>query len=502
MAVKESRFLNMLDRLLRSLEMHQWRPVIRRELHTMRRDMDPEHNRSTTPPESEKIHLRSVWIAECYPASRVSNLVDGLRKLGWLENPSTLGQSVEKWLEDSRSAGDSSHWQNVGSIYPKGTPLFGPALAGTLPEGVESVYFYLFGMGSNLTVATFQFNMTNAVRLDAPLRSDFRTISEATGRSSLVRFLQPYHRKERALTNARAKLHRRLSGWIAERIPGVFAAGTANQEFPSCDFITFTNAIPCEEGNEGMNDWRRIFGLTSDWNTWRSDLLGTAILRLPRSSQEQLPRYRLELLANEEQFLASFDTKHYGDGPIDAAKSKMAIPMANLIALWASNVLLQSWERQMAALRDRFGDLARSKPNTDRGVIVDARAAVQMLGYDVGLVAASLVRMSEDPVNLPSEVPDFREASKALLEFYERTGRESQMLHDRLINSIRFRGDSVSRTAASLRDSVGLETAIVSSSVNLRLQRTLTVLTWVLVGLAIATLVLAFLQFDLALDSS
>lgn len=502
MVARTSRFHSLLDRLLRSLSLHHWRPVIRRELQAMHRDRDPEDNRSTTPPESEKIHLRSVWIAECYPASRVSNLVDGLRKLGWLDDPYTPGQSVEKWLEDSRSSGDSAYWQNVGVIYPKGRRLLGPALAGTLPEGVESIYFYLFGMGSNLTVATFQFNMSDAVRLDSPLRSDLRTVSEATGRSSSVRFLQPYHRKERVLANARAKLHGRLSGWIAERFPGIFTASKADLDFPSCDFITFTNAIPCQEPNQGMYDWRRFFGLTSDWDTWRSDFLGTAILRLPRLSQAQSSRYRLELLANEEQFLASFDTEGYGNGTLDAAKSKMSIPMANLVALWASNVLLQSWERQLAALRDRFGDLARSRRDTDRGVITEARAAVQMLGYDVGLVATSLVRMAEDPVNLPSEVPDFREASKHLLEYYGRTKREPQVLHDRLIKSIRFRGDSVSRMAISLRDSVGLETAIVGSSVNLRLQATLTLLTWVLVVLAIAALVLAFLQFDLALNSS
>jgi hypothetical protein len=171
----------------------------------------------------------------------------------------------------------------------------------------------------------------------------------------------------------------------------------------------------------------------------------------------------------------------YGGANAGALANRLTEPLFPFTTRFAIHCLLAGYEEHLAVTRDRA-----AKSNIRRGTVKDEQvkevhALITEIGYDARVVAAGVADLCRDKQRY-AYVADFT----PIAPWRREHGEES--LIENLRTSARARSSNVMATEATTRDMAATAASLMASTINLRLGRRVVILTWVLVGLAVLTL--------------
>ena len=443
------------------------------------RQSESEGNAASTPHEDERIRVRCLWAVEYYSASYIGGLLENLRKLGWLgergmfEAPDLVG-----WLAQSRRDGGGG-WRTVGYLVSQGTAMDLPGETRTarLPAGVEYVHLELGVVTPSLVAVAvcFTFNEVRSGVLEDALRTDRQTCTQKTRRG--WEHYRPESQKFNHIHRIRGDLVRLATDWFSENLPGVFSSGQLDSDVPTCEFLTFRKADPIPASDEGDDVARRclmMLGVYWDSDTWVMANSTGVKFRLPHRVFLGPPNHCV-LTANEAG-IDNGNFHHFGDQHT----------MQTVLSGWGILALLGSYENQMRRVRDSVS--FASKQDKDIADALDEMVAPDSI--DMMAVITELASAQRRGLRL------FGPMTRVEPRHPERTRVES-------LNEL-FR-DAISNSATGLKeieratsDRLTQFGSLVGARENIRLQRKITTLTWVLVVIGVASVVVLvmFSVFD------
>jgi hypothetical protein len=477
------------------------------------------------------VRLHAVWLAESYPASYLESLLGNVRRLA----PGTGGgfsQSARgvEWLEEALRTGGSGS-SNLGPIVPRGSTDFAYAepIEADLPNGVRYALaeLDLFIPSHAVLVICFVLDENSSRRVEETLRADYRTHGVPHGRSISIH--GPFDQKTRA---ARAQRHQKLAelgAFFAHELPGRFCANDAEPAtLPSLEFWTTKEIKPFDEEHrdnawDAMHSfiaamaWRRSF---DSWEVAKNVTLQHA----PAGRERQRDARALQLVARERELFPDDDLQHSGGRTREGYVNRLSDGVNGLLAVWALSCTTQLYESELITLRQRLRQAQREKPRRRVRAIHDVQSQLLAERTDVESLARGIERTQESLLarfrmhsfDLSRWIPPHRRAGavdaaapevsprRRLVGIFRRTRQPLAPEPTRIVSTpyswlelqnlgIRERAQNLVDTSRELTEVAlaMIETAGVQA--NLQLQTRIRFLTWVLVILTAATLLVAIL---------
>jgi hypothetical protein len=420
-----TRLADRQDRILFKYFPRWWgrRSIVRDQSHHDQHDA--ESFAAAALPEQEEVGLRAVWVMELYLASHVPQLVSGLRAFG-LDKPhpfrNPLGGHPLDAILAARTAGNPGWGIDFPPVLPRGKAGVG-SIEFDLPTGVSSLFLKAITPvpGVTVLVAQFRFDDDTARTVEVPLRTMY--LSAAVPHRGAIQYAYGAFQREDALVDVRAALRRRCERWMLQNLPGAYA-GFRSEPIPSAELLTFqlgdplggrtppsiasggtiVDVGPAEERDEvpshgfGDEDYLTLLG-QRDSEGWACADMPGLVLRVPRTRLRGRVDDHLVLSAR----IGSFDV----GAPLsnDRTHSHETVThrtswLAHTLALFALRKTLGIFERQIAEIRDRLGEVPLNRPRKaisqmqgiERQLAQIARDARPMFRGIVSAPAGSLTR--------------------------------------------------------------------------------------------------------------
>jgi hypothetical protein len=460
-------------------------------LASFRRYQDVKSNAESTPPPGERIELHSLWLAEAYSPSTVMNLLNGLRRLGWASDLSqSLGEvNLARWVASSRAAAYGGSWANIGTIVnPGDTRFLGTTREALLPEGVDYARGTVSTLTPSLTVLVIQFVFTDQVAqdFDTPMRRSYETYARKQG-PRFTAYITPGSQKQDAMLASRRAIRDHCGYWFRSNLPGVFSSGLIETGLPSCEFITTRLTKPFErEPSWSWDHYMRRLGLEGDWDTWRSDELPGLGLRLPRGAEDDA--FALLLAGRFDDIFVDDDMQFWGGRTRGGFTARLDDYIDRTIAAWAARAALIGYQQRLTEMRDR-ASLPEGKTKAAIRALDSVRKELLLTTADAQRVGRDLAAMAEEKrLYSHSFETDFEPAAASRREF-------EPSLIELMREDTLSRARTLSETEQHVREVLLASSNLASTTANLRLQRRITALTWILLILAILALAVPVYQF-------
>ena len=440
------------------------------------RQRGSEGNVASAPPEDERITLRCLWAVEFYSPSYIDGLLENLRKLGWLgERDMFESEDPASWLSRSRRDGRGG-WKTLGYLVNQGTAtdLPGEKRTAPLPTGVDYAHVTMGVLTPSLVaiVVCFTFNDERSAVLEDALRTDRQTITKKTRRG--WEHCLPESQKISHIRQIRQDLVRLAAMWFSENLPGIFSSETWDSDVPTCEFLTFRKADPIPSQHEG-DPMLYIMMLGVYWgiDAWMLANHTEVKFNLPHGVFFGPPNHCV--LTAKESEIGNGTPHHYGD--------ERTVPTI----LCAEGVLplLAGYHYHMRRVRDSVASVSRSPK--DVTAVLDAMMASDSI--DMMAVISELASTPKKGLGL------FGTMTKLEPKRPEIAGVESlnQLIH----NTIRNGATRLQEVDRATRDRLTQFGSLVGTRENVRLQRKITTLTWVLLAIGVISVALAFFSvFD------
>jgi hypothetical protein len=516
------------DWLLHPRQQWEWRrrhATILRQIAARSRTRDPIENSESTPPVDEQIRLQAVWMAESYPPSFFDSLLDVVRRLTVDESDFSSYPPVQHLEEALRLGG--SGWIPLGPLIPPGSPLFelSRPIETALPSHVAyanaSVHYLVPSQA--MLVVCFVLDEVGSQCVEKTLRATYRSYTTEHRRWTTTQ--TPGNQKRAAVRTKRAQQLTELASFFRREAPGLFASDS--HLLPSIEFWTTKDRRPFDEdqaphGRPGLNDFISLLG----WVPWMDAWPGPDNLVLKQAPVigdalwSRAPN--LQLVAREDDLFAGDDMKMYGGRSREAYVSRLGDGVGPLVAALALTETFRFYEAELVDSRRRLRE-AQSQSVRRR---VKATVAVQdrllRQQADVQAVARGVARWNDHLLELlgrssidferwmpPSrreQIKDGRQLGKPVLlprwlaRLAGRAGESERAkpefrpwpreswLEDQ-VQEIRMRAEYVVTGAREISDVVRATSETTSTQASLRFQRQVALLTFLLVGLGIATIV-------------
>ena len=452
-----------------------------------RLELDPKENFDTTPPKDEFIDLVCLWAVEFYTPAHTDSLIDSLISLGWDrdEGPGELHNPIT-WLEGLRRNHLGGAWLNLGLLGPNNSKVFwrGPDHKVPLPPNVQYATAGLYSLTPSLVciVVCFVFDDGSTGMFDKTLRTDHSTY--ATPTRSGWQFHRPLNQKSDNIGKCRIELSKLAFDWFALHLPGLFSSGFLGGQLPTCELITTRLYEPFDsltEGEDLVYGYRWILGIGRDTDAWKYKTTPDVRLKLP-DGREQSTRYHGILAMREslpEHCGADTPTKQ----SIRDRLYELNLMMPNWLSVWAILPLLEGYTRHIREIRDSA--IFRPKRRQNSLKVLEMLGNHVSFSMDTAAVVAELTPETKTPIYLFRLIGQFEPC-------HERLDRELSLAAS-LHCVIRDRANWLQRTDSSLRDQLTQYASILGAAENVRVQRKIGFLTWVLVTFGVATLLMAAL---------
>jgi Tn3 transposase DDE domain len=464
---------------------------LQRSLEYQWAERDPEDNAASTPPSEERLRWHGVYVFEAYGPSHVGQLIRDVGRLGWNRERSTIdGSTLDEWIAASRGR------SIAGSYYPLMLSRDGVGVGGTgvykapLPDGVDHARGVILNLTSAVTVVVlfFVFDDDLGLLIDRVLRKPYVSFGERVDRGWVIHTAA--NQRLDAAAAARRQLRNTAAGFFRDHLPGAFARDLG-RDLPACEVMTAAAWRPLWQpahdpgGRATGYGW--LLGMNSDTEAWEDEHLAGFRLQLP-SAMSRTPA--MVLAGRHDEAFASIDGS-YG-GPTNAGLgSYLFMRLDGLVALWGSYELLAGYHALLSAARDvKVGVPARTSTTLSRldrvrdellGRAADARTIAHELDEAADAQRSSFTRLRE----------------VAFTPVCEQLWQEPDL--DRtLLNSLRTEGRAVRRTEEQVRQNLTVDSGALSAAANLRLQRSVSRLTWVLIVIGIVTIALLTYQIATA----
>lgn len=385
------------------------------------------------------------------------------------------------WLRNIRQRSASGAWLNIGPLVrPGDNRFFTRKRTVLLPEGVDYAIAQLHNVTSSITciVVGFVFADHVARQYDVTLRSPRITFAEKQGRG--YQFHTPGFQKRHSIRKTRKELRERCADWFRRNLPGLFASGLLEGQFPICEFISLHEQTPFSPPQTGHRppEYLGLLGIDSDIDAWVSDDLPGFRLGRP-TFIDQDEEFHLILAAKHSDIPSDAGLEGYGGRNREGYVNYLNRRVDGLLTRWAVRAMLEGYERVVNSIRDAIPPGATSTSE-----------ALKFLGFlrkilnastDLVAVSSDLVDYSQCRRRFEYDVADFRQANPGF-------ARDESTLAESLRRMISERTAWLRRTDDGVRHLLSQYGTVQSTLVNLRLQRHVKGLTWVILLLTLATL--------------
>jgi hypothetical protein len=495
-----------------------------RELAEHSRERDPAENAESSPPPDEQIRLHAVWMAESYPVSFFDVLLEAVRRLA-AEGRHISGTPPAEQLEHGLRRGGAG-WFPLGPVVRPGSPLFAylPPIEAALPTEVEYAHasvHYLVPWHAVL-VMCFVLDETGSGRVEQALRANYQT--HTTQHRNWTAIHGPGNQKREAVRKTRADQLTGLATFFGREAPGLFAS--EGEFLPSIELWTTNEVKPFDDSEEargarGMHDFTEILGWIAWTNLWHGPY-NLALKEAPVTGDDLWSRApNLQLVARERDLFADEDLDMYGGRSREAYVNRLGDGLGPLTATLALTETFRFYESEIVGARRRLRE-AQSRSLRRR---VKATVAVQdrllRQHADVDALARGVSRWSDylldllrrhaydferwRPPSVRGDDADEQAASAPRRRWLggrlwrrrpEREGRAPTLRPwpretwlEAQAEEITSRAEHVVGGSREISDVVRAVSETTATQSSLRLQRWVAILTWVLAGIGIATLI-------------
>lgn len=458
------------------------------------RNGDEEKNTSTEPPLDERIDLRCIWAVELYAPSQVGQLLSGFEKLGWnTEDTFITGHSPTRWIQRLRETAQGGGWFNLGPIHRPGDRRFLHAgRAAQLPPEVDYSLASMYSLTSSLTciVIGFVLDKTYSARLDECIRRKRETVIEPLARGG-YHLLGPHFQKTTDIRTIRAAIRESATNWLRTNLPGIFAGGQLENEFPTCEFLTLRSIQPFPTLGEAEGkdkDWLRLLDVNTDRDAWEADSLHSLKFNWPHSRDEK-SRFHAVVAAKEDAFPEE-KLRTYGGG--DRASYVVYVDdiVNGLLSRWALLCMLLGFEHHLNNIRDS----AKFKPTKKENPLNLLRELRDHLSQsvDIAIASAELRNFCAQKAYFEHNLETFKPSDT---RFY----RDKEITLNRVLQKqIHERSEWLENLDRSVRDLLVQYGTILGTHKNIKLQNHMSKLTWVILVLTLLMTALTVLTVYIA----
>ncbi len=450
-----------------------------------RKERDPKENQDSTPPDHEFIDLICLWAVELYTPAHTDDLVDNLRKLGWGEGDSGGDSSNPiAWVEGLRRHHHGVGWMNLGMLTPRESePVIGGLSRSVhLPSNVKYALAGIYSLTPSLigVVVCFVFEEPSSGLFDKTLRADRSTYETRTGTG--WRFHGPANQKEDDVAQIRTDLSQLAANWFSKNLPGLFSSGLLNGEMPTCELIETRVAEPLPSHTSGARhpfEYSRLLGIGGALDIWQHKDDSGLKLKLP-GDRERGPRYHAILAIRE----SNADGCQANDVANQTTRDKLHeldLVIPNCLSVWAILPMLEGYTKHVRQIRD--STTLRPKKRKDAVRILETLRNHVSYSVDIAAVAAELATSRDAPSHFNFLAGQFEARPEG--------SSPGKSLGWYLTRGIQDRANWLLRTDRALRDQLTQYGSLLGTAENVRLQKTIGYLTWVLVVFGVATILMS-----------
>jgi hypothetical protein len=281
------------------------------------RERDEEENAKTEPPSDELIDMRCIWAIEFYMPSHIKRLLSGFEVLGWdKEDPFISSPSPTLWIQKFRETPYGGGQFNLGPIYHSGDKrFFRHGREAPLPPYVDYALASMYSLTSSITciVLCFILDENCSGRFDEALRRKRKTVLERIPGGGYRLPGPPL--KDSRHSGYSSEMRASAANWFRTQLPGLFASGIMEGEFPSCEFLTLRKALPfpnLDKGDPEAKDWLSVLNMDHDTYVWLADDPPGLKFAWPLLFDKK-NRFHAIIAAREDAFLNK-DLRAYGEG--------------------------------------------------------------------------------------------------------------------------------------------------------------------------------------------
>ncbi|WP_454044640.1 hypothetical protein [Cellulosimicrobium sp. Marseille-Q8652] len=185
-------------------------------------------------PDDEHVTVAGLWVVELFPPSQLPAFERSLNKNGWKHSRwGSLEREDNPTILQQARSGKGMHWWRLVDVAQKDSKLWNPdAIRSELPSEFEWIELRAVQIGAGLTAIVAHFTLTEsaASSLDREWHRPHEPIMVREGhhnirRRSLDRQWAAFHETQAV----RRSLHDAARDWMAEQVPGYFAANDSPQ---------------------------------------------------------------------------------------------------------------------------------------------------------------------------------------------------------------------------------------------------------------------------------
>lgn len=487
-------------------------------------ETDPAENAESSPPANEAIRLHAVWLAESYPPSFFDSLLNAVARLTTDSRHSSGAPPAER-IEEALRLGNSG-WFPLGPVVPPGSPLYAylPPMKSALPVDAEYAHASIHYLVPShaIFVMCFVLNENASRRVEDTLRATYQTYTSPHGNWNAIH--RPANQKRDAIRDTRSQHLADLTTFFGREAPGLFVSDA--RPLPSIEFWTTKEREPFQERGEvprtSLHDFIELLGWVVWTNVWHGPE-NLALKQAPLTGDDFWSRApNLQLVAREHDLFAGEKLEAYGGRTREAYVNRLEDSIGPLAALFSLSETFRFYEAELVDLRRRLG-VAQTQSLRQRvkatGAVQDRllrqHADVDAISRGVRLWKDDLLRVlrrhtidfdrwappsvrergddeprpDRDPSRLRRRLARLGGTKKAETEesLNRRWPRETWLQTQS--RGIIARADYVVVGSREISDIVRTISETTSAQASLRLQRWVAILTWVLVGIGVATLV-------------
>ena len=451
------------------------------------RQGDHSRNAESTPPPEETIELCCVWAAEIYTPAHTESLAQALRNFDQeTRTTSSVSGDLASWFEGTQRQLYGGAMCFLGTWVPKGEAdswIIRDRIV-NLPAAVKYANGMMFSLSSTLTciVVCFVLNEEMSDCYDSSLKSDRETF--LTPNAGGASFHMPINQKSDDIWRLRSELSKMAQTWFRENLPGAFSSQMDELAMPTCELITFSDAIPFPDTDEPTTPlYVRLLGLDGHGDAWKySDLPG---LRFGfHSRPKKGPNNHATLAINLRHWWEANPDRESHDAK-SSLLSYVNWPVPELMSIWAIEPLLQNFAENLVRIQN--STVFHAGQGEDYVEVLR-----QLTNHVSSLSDLSAVSADLDERNTKRNRPLFMGSPFTPV----RTGRHagSTTLDIALWRSIKERAKWLGSTDRNIRDRLSQIGAFVGAQENVRLQKKVSALTWVILVVTILAIVVTVCQ--------
>lgn len=456
----------------------------REEILRAYRISDDQKNAETEPSLDEVIDTRCIWAVELYTPSQISELLRRFKKLGWNKDaPSLPDHNPFQWIQSHRQAARGGGWFNLGPLFRHGDSRFRPyGLEAPLPKGVDYAIATMHALTSSVTciVVGFLLDESHGRQMEEALRRQRQTEIEPRPEGGHI-IPGPSHLKQREVQRIRRDLRALASDWFRTYLPGCFAGDALAGEYPTCEFTTLKEAIPCpgsDKQDSSLSKWLWLLNIDDEYNAWQADDLPGLIFVWPLLSD---PKNLYHAIVTCREDIVPDKKRHLFGGGRTSLTLYIEEYVQGLLSRWSLLGLLAGYERHINTTRDSAAFISY-EPATALQQLEMLRGHVAQ-SVDVSAAAADLKRLCERKAVFLHSVEKFTACD---LRFH----RDNTSLGEALRVQIEERSDWLREVDRTVRDLLMEHGMALSAHENVKAQDSMVSLTKVIKWLTIVIAVL------------